>query len=218
MLFKWTNDKGEEINIYKLNPTLRNIKGFHDDKGNRLSDTEMRFVMLVADAQSPCRLLAPEKRRASAVVILGLTDEFDKPNEKGNELILGQNKLVERAINTFREHFVSRSDQFKQEAIETNIRAWNTQREILEYADKNKLFDKDNMVEMELSNNDVKILAEGNKIIKDGLQQKLLEQIEYYEKSLDKFPLTLSPQKQEQLDQFQETKESGKFSFDRMKL
>jgi hypothetical protein len=149
--------------------------------------------------------------------LLGLSSE-DGPSEKASELIQGKNKRVEEAILYFRKHFGSRSDALKRQALDAYEKAWHSQRQILEYAYENKLFDKDTLIDAELSNNDVKILSEGNKIIKEGLPQKIHEQIEYYEKALDKNPITMSVEQKEALDQFDKKEDAGKFSFDRFKV
>lgn len=219
MLFRWVNSKGAMTDIFSLNPELKNVKEFYGSvqkKIERLTNIEMRFVILVADTQSPCRLLSPENRRASACVLLGLTNDDGIPNDIGKSLMEGRCKNVENAIIYFRNNFSPRSEIMKQEAVETLYKTWGTQRKILEYGEANKLFDKEAMTDMELSNNDVKILAEGNKIIKEGLLQKVIESIALNEQGLDPHPIALSAKQQTELDDFESVDDKDKFSFDKM--
>lgn len=216
MIFKWANKNNEWADVFSLNPTFRGIAEFAGNPKNneeypKLSSREMRFVMLVADTQSPCRMLGREKRRTTACTMLGMVDSEGTLTEDAVRLVAGENRFVERAIRKYRDMFCDSVEVEAQELLDAYRVQLSTIRSTLRYAHDNNLF-ADNQND-DLSALQIKMLDQANKIIKDGLDRRCVDAMALYRDTLDKYSVEIPPAIRELLAR-QKSQEEEKGSFD----
>lgn len=211
MTFKWTDSEGKWVDIYKLNPVLRGIREFHGDPQNedeypKLPPRIMRWVMLVADAESPCRKLGATKRRTSSCVIMGMVDqETGRLTKEGMELVSGENKYAERAIKRYQEDFTPDSVVETQEMIDVMRDQLESIKNTLRYAKVRELFSDQSG---ELSNNDIKVMAQANTILDKRLDRQALDAMRQYENELDTYNVVIPPDARAELERHKQVDDS----------
>jgi hypothetical protein len=102
MLYKIPKKSG---NVYEVHDGLRLIKEFKQLEDNSYGDKKMRFVMMVADYQSPLKQHPEPRRRELAALEAGWIVQGNAQktiDARGKKLVDGKDKLVESAIKKYR--------------------------------------------------------------------------------------------------------------------
>lgn len=192
MLFKWLNDKGEHEDIYVLNPVLKSFKQFYPEKPpqERLSDFQMRFVILCADPFSPLILLHGREQKIAAAKILGIENEM---HESGvNKFLRGEIKKVEKAIEFYRTHIAPpKYNRYKlaHEALESQ---YTSILETLNHRQNDEIVGDDGKKRKKTPEDYLKLQEQCNKILKDNYLSIILKGLDEYEEKMNMHKIDIS--------------------------
>ena len=165
--------------FFDLNRSLLNIPAFGAlKKEGHL----MIFVALVADYQSPFYKQEEEKKRYLACICTPYLHKLDKPTAEGKRCISGQNKAVENAIMCYSENINPKRKQMVTKMLEALYSQWDNIVNTLKYGD-DKVGEDGEVVKVSPEEN-LKLQDQCNKTIKDGIDKKVWESIQYYEDEL----------------------------------
>lgn len=122
MLFKLISSK----DVFELNPQLKAIPEFE-----RLTDRQMKYVILATDYKSPYRKLSPEERRLQAVISAGY--KFEKND---NRLDMNGRNVVDGKVGSIVAAVAQYNKMQKDEDYETLLSLSNLISQIRQFNNK----------------------------------------------------------------------------------
>ena len=122
MLFKLISSK----DVFELNPQLKAIPEFE-----RLTDRQMKYVILATDYKSPYRKLSPEERRLQAVISAGY--KFEKND---NRLDMNGRNVVDGKVGSIVAAIAQYNKMQKDEDYETLLSLSNLISQIRQFNNK----------------------------------------------------------------------------------
>lgn len=191
MLFKWVNDKGEHEDIYVLNPILKSFKEFNPDREqDKLSDLQMRFVILCADPFSPLILVSGKEQKKMAAKLLSMDKEYSVNTIE--KLVNGNVIKIENAIKFYQTELAEPKYFRYKNMREAMISQLQSILDTLNHRQNNEIVDENGKKRKKTPEDYLRLQEQCNKTIKDKLDKIILDAIDEYEEKMDMYKIDIA--------------------------